>query len=72
MNVWINLTVVIISQHIYIYQIITWYTLNIYSLTGQLYLNKTGGKEMECKESHFQKTSSKPAALVNTWNEFDF
>ena len=48
----------------YIYQIITWYTLNIYSLNGQWYLNKTGAKERECKESHFQKTSSKPAALV--------
>ena len=71
MDVWINLTVVIISQW-YIYQVTTWYTLNIYSLNGQLYLSKTGAKERECKESHFQKTRSKPAALVNTWNESDF
>ena len=45
MEVVTNLTVIIISQYIYIYvhQIITLYTLNLHNAIGQLQFNKAWG-----------------------------
>lgn len=40
-----NLIVVIILQYIYMYQIITSYTLNLHNVVYQLYLHKAGWGE---------------------------
>lgn len=48
MDVLTNFSVIIISLYIYIYQVITLHSLNLYGVVCQLYFNKTGGRGGMC------------------------
>ena len=58
MNILINF-ILIISLYIYMYQIITLYTLNLHKIESQLYLNKAEGKWYNEKSAYTQKVNWK-------------
>ena len=42
----------VIFYNIYVYQVITLYTLNLHNVRCQLYLNKVGNKILQQKKVH--------------------